>query len=107
MIELPSFESLRRYVCRVLCDRADVVPATPLLETPLYRRGRPCGIEFTLLCPRTTRLSAIWETFEHRVLFYDQDLVRFQVTQVRGPELADLDQHLAQDPAVRSLWAGK
>lgn len=107
MLELPTFEELRDFVHRTLCARAELDLSTPLLEAPLYRRGKVCGAEFTLLGARSCRLSAIWETIEGRILFYDQLLQRFQVSLVRGPQPEEVLQQPRQEFAVRSIWKGR
>jgi hypothetical protein len=64
-------------------------------------------MEYLLFGPRSVRLSAIWEGTTQRVLFYDQDLQRFQVTRVQGPDPTLLDDYQPSDRYVRSVWAGK
>ncbi|MBX9655298.1 hypothetical protein K2Y11_16920 [bacterium] len=106
MVRLTSFEDLEGFVREVLCLRADLDLASPLFRNVLKRKGRPCGVEFTLVAPRSVRLSAIWESFSSRVLFYDQNLDRFQVTQVAGISI----EHLPGDEeqiAVKSMWKGR
>lgn len=107
MLEIPTFEELKRYVKMVLCSRAGADSLAPLLEATLIRKGKACGIEYTLLPAKSVRLSAIWDTFDNRVLFYDQDLQRFMVTTVRGPDPATLDGRPVDAIATRSVWNGK
>ena len=107
MIHLPTFEDLKDFVRNVLCTRADLDLFTPMLESTIFRRDRPCGIEYTLLAPRSIRLSAIWEAVEDRVLFYDQDLIRFQISEVEGPSPQGILNRPREQVAVRSLWKGK
>jgi hypothetical protein len=107
-IELASFEAVREFVRDVLCRRADVDNDAPLVETPLVRAGVPCGFEYVLWANRTIRLSAIWETVDHRVLFYDQNLERFQVTSVRGPEIhSQIRMHRPVPARLHSAWQAK
>ncbi|MGL4462184.1 MAG: hypothetical protein ACRDD1_05540 [Planctomycetia bacterium] len=105
MLPLDSFEALRSYVRGVLCDRADLDERTPLLETPLVRRGAECGVEFTLVGPRSYRLSAIYEVDANRILFYDHDLTRFQTTPVSGATLKTNGG--GAGPVFKSMWSGK
>lgn len=107
MLQLPTFEDLRRYVRETLCARADLDQLTPLLESTLWHRGQPCGIEYTLLAPRSVRLSAIWSSRENRVLFYDQNLERFEVIPVAGPASDEIPSRTREACPVNSLWKGK
>jgi hypothetical protein len=107
MVHVPTFDDLRDFVLRVLCSHADLDFDTPLMESTLYRRGLPCGIEYLLLGPRTVRLSAIWEGFSQRILFYDQDLERFRITPVHGPPADGIVDRDRPELALRSVWKGK
>ena len=107
MLHLATFVDLREFVRQVLCIRANVDFETPLVDSALLRQGRPCGIEFVLLGPQSLRLSAIWEAFGDRILFYDQQLERFQVTRVRGPDVAMIPLRPRQDVPTKSVWKGK
>jgi hypothetical protein len=107
MCHLPTFEELRHYVHKVLCDRADLDPVTPMLECTVERRGEPVGIEYTLIAPRSIRLSAIWDSQGERIFFYDHDLDRFQVTPVQGPDKNGIRTRPREAIRVKSLWKGK
>ncbi|MFO0944479.1 MAG: hypothetical protein U1D30_00815 [Planctomycetota bacterium] len=107
MVHLPTFEDLKSYVRNVLCDHADLDLLTPLMESTLWNRGQPCGIEYTLLAPRSVRLSAIWSTRENRLLFYDQDLERFRVTPVAGPDPNEILSRPKEELQIKSMWKGK
>jgi hypothetical protein len=106
MVKLASYSDLVDYVRRVLCGRADVCLETPLLACTLRRGQFRCGVEFTLLAPRSVRLSAIWEARTNRVLFYDQDLERFLVARIAGVSVEHIPVSEAH-PAVASMWRGK
>lgn len=106
MIRLCEFEDLEGFVRQVLCHRADLDLSTPLVWMVLKKKGRPCGVEFTLVAPRSVRLSAIWEATSSRILFYDQNLDRFQVTTVSGLSIEHLPR-LKEVALERSLWHGK
>jgi hypothetical protein len=106
MVRLSDFEELQEFVRHTLCARADMTADAPLIRRVLRRNGRPCGVEFTLVAPRSVRLSAIWESGENRVLFYDQNLERFQVSKISG--LTPEDVPAAEGaPATASMWRGK
>jgi hypothetical protein len=49
------------------------------------RGGKPCGLYFCLHGPRAVTFSAIWETANNTVLFYDSSGERFQKTQLVSP----------------------
>lgn len=107
MLYLPTFELLRDHVRQVLCTKADLELATPMLEATIFQRGQPCGIEYTLLGPRSVRLSAIWETVQKRLLFFDQELTRFQTAQVQGPDPTTILDRPRERLQVKSIWKGK
>jgi hypothetical protein len=107
VLNFPTFDELRDYVHGVLCIRADLEDSTPLLDATLYRHGRPCGIEYLLLAPRSIRLSAIWDAVGSRVLFYDTELARFQTTPIQGPEASSIESRPRSAVQLRSMWKGK
>ena len=78
-----SMEELRRYVADTLSSienlRADQFQ---LSQRVLHRGGRFCGIHFCLQGPRDLRLSAIWETDQNSILFYDSCGRRMQRTKL-------------------------
>jgi hypothetical protein len=53
-----------------------------MTERVLVRGGKPCGIFFCLHGPRSVKFSAIWETTQNQILFYDSNGERFQKTQL-------------------------
>ncbi|WP_145257693.1 hypothetical protein [Planctomycetes bacterium Pan216] len=73
----------------------------------MSRSNRPCGIEYTLLAPRSVRLSAIWEAESDRILFYDQNLERFQTNAITGPGTDGILERPKVKLEVKSLWKGK
>ena len=107
MTSLPSFEELFDFVKHELCQKADLDDSTPMIDVTLYRKGTPCGIEYTLLGPRSLRLSAIWDANEGKILFYDEDLKRFLVEHVEGPKGKEISSRTRSDVRVRSMWSGK
>lgn len=107
MIKLPTFDALRDYVRSVLCQEADLELSTPMLEAALIRSGRHCGLEFILVGPRSVRLSSIWDALGGKILFYDQDLVRFLVTAVEGPNPTDIADRPREELQTASVWKGK
>ncbi len=84
-----SLDELRQYVLATLVDRYDLQPdAFRISERVISRRGRPCGLHFSVRGPRATRFTAIWETDRNCVLFYGSDGERFQKTQlIEAPSL--------------------
>jgi hypothetical protein len=84
-ISIESLEDLRAFVSETLGDHEQLAPgAFPLTERLLHRGGRPCGIQFCLVGPRSVRLTAIWEIESQSVLFYDSTGERFQRVQLNG-----------------------
>jgi hypothetical protein len=60
-----------------------------------------------LLAPRSVRMSAVWSAAEGRILFYDAELSRFQVTAVQGPDASTILARPKSDDHIASLWTGK
>jgi hypothetical protein len=90
---LPTLDELRQHVLQVLCTHDCLDPGqTPLAESLITRRGKPCGLFFQAQGPRLLKTYAIWAGEEDRILFYDNTGMRF--AQVR---LSD-----APDPCVLS-----
>lgn len=80
---IENLDDLRQYVNRTICDLEQLeVDAFPVSERLLLRRGKPCGIYFCLHGPRQVKFSAIWETEQNRILFYDATGERYYRTQL-------------------------
>ncbi|MGC3969748.1 MAG: hypothetical protein QM775_21180 [Pirellulales bacterium] len=86
---LKSLEDLRQYVYETLCDRESLVSgAFHMSEQLLVRAGKPCGMHFCVHGPRAVMITAIWETKQNSILFYDSTGVRFLTTRlVDAPQL--------------------
>ncbi len=80
---LEDLAQLRNYVIRQLCEIDQLeLDAFRLTERILVRGNRPCGIFFCLYGPRSTKLTAIWETESNTVLFYCSRGERFHRTRL-------------------------
>jgi hypothetical protein len=89
MERLQNLENLRQYVSKILCcyDQLEL-GAFRLTERLLTRGGKPCGMFFCLHGPRSLKVTAIWETENNTILFYDSTGQRFHRTQLtRSPLL--------------------
>ena len=106
-MELSTFEELAGYIRGVLIQKGDLDESTPMVDRALLQNGRPVGVEYTLLAPRSVRLSAVWSATESRVLFYDAELSRFQATAVNGPPADAIFSRPRNDAQIASLWTGK
>lgn len=79
-----SLEELREYVHRTLCRRENLLQdQSPLDESPLYRGGQRCGIQFVVHGPRSVRLSAIWASDLNVIYLYDTRGERFMKIPLR------------------------
>lgn len=87
--QLESLEDLRNYVQDILCQFDQLESgAFRMTEQVLLRSGKPCGLYFCLHGPRAVRFSAIWETQDNTVLFYNSSGERFQkIRLVAAPAL--------------------
>ncbi len=89
--QIQSLDDLRNYVNETLCDFGQLEPdAFRMTERILVRTGKPCGIYFCLHGPRSVKFSAIWETEQNRVLFYDSSGERCQKTQLVAASALEL-----------------
>jgi hypothetical protein len=80
---ITCLEELRTFVHQTLCERENLlIDQSPLTESPLTRRGRLCGLEFSVRGPRAVRLSAIWAADLNIVYFYDVRGERFLKVQL-------------------------
>ncbi|MFZ5830895.1 MAG: hypothetical protein ACOY3P_12440 [Planctomycetota bacterium] len=81
--QIDNLEDLSDYVQTTLCNHSQLQPgAYPMTRRVLHRGGRPCAVYFCVHGPRSTKLTAIWETDRNQVLFYGSDGERFQRTQL-------------------------
>lgn len=89
--QLESLDDLRTYVQRILCEFDQLeASAFRMTEQILLRNGKPCGLYFCLHGPRAVRFSAIWETQDNTVLFYDSSGERFQKTRLVAAPVLEL-----------------
>jgi hypothetical protein len=92
VVALPTLDDLRRHVLQRLCSHDRLDPAqTPLRESIINRRGKPCGLFFQVLGPRMVKTYAVWAGEENRILFYDSTGQRFAETRLsEGPDAVRL-----------------
>lgn len=82
-LPIDNLNHLRNYVHQTLCEKNQLeFGAFPVTERILVRGTRPCGIFFCLHGPRSVKLTAIWETDRHTVLFYNSSGERVGKTQL-------------------------
>ena len=80
---LPTFDDLQAHVLKVLCGHDHLDPdQARLRQTPIQRRGKPCGLFFQVQGPRQVRNYALWAGEENRILFYDGTGQRFAETKL-------------------------
>jgi hypothetical protein len=85
---LPTLDELRQHVHQTLCAHEGLDPRyTPLHQSLVERKGKPCGLFFHIQGPRLLKAYAVWSGDEHRVLFYGAGGDRFAETLVsEGPD---------------------
>ena len=70
--KLQDLDQLRIFVNEMLCENGQLeVGEFAMTERLLTRFNDPCGMYFCVHGPRSVKLTAIWETDNNRVLFYD------------------------------------
>ena len=80
---LPTLEDLKQHVHLKLCEPDRLDPEqTPLLQTLITRRGKPCGLFFQAQGPRLVKTYAVWAGDENRILFYNSSGERFGETRL-------------------------
>lgn len=89
---LPTLDEVRRHVLETLCAHDHLDPGqTPLNQSVITRRGKPCGLFFQAQGPRLLKTYAVWAGEENRILFYDSTGARFAETRLSdGPDPAKL-----------------
>lgn len=92
MVSTPTIDELRRYIHAVLCAQDRLDPnQTPLIQEPIKRSGRTCGLFFQVQGPRRLKSFAIWAGEENRILFYDSAGLRVGEAQLsEAPDPLDL-----------------
>ncbi len=72
VVALPTLSDLSRYVLGALCRQDNLDPnQTPLQQSLITRRGKPCGLFFQVQGPRLLKNYAIWAGDENRILYYN------------------------------------
>lgn len=69
---LPTMTDLCQYVLTALCLHDNLDPdQTPLEQSIITRKGKPCGLFFQVQGPRLLKNYAIWAGDENRILYYN------------------------------------
>lgn len=80
---LPTLDELKHHVLHKLCEPDNLDPAqTPLLQSVITRRGKPCGLFFQARGPRLLKNYAVWAGDENRILFYNSNGERVAETRL-------------------------
>jgi hypothetical protein len=76
--EVRSLDDLRTFIHYKLCEKENLMAELfSTTESPLTRRGRLCGLQFSLYGPRSVRLGAIWDSDRNTIYYYDSRGVRY------------------------------
>ena len=82
--EIRTLSDLRDYVHQTLCDTENLlVDQFGMTEMELSRRGRHCGLQFSLHGPRSVRLGAIWASDHNQIYFYNARGSRFMKVRLK------------------------
>jgi hypothetical protein len=69
---LPTLTDLCQHVLSALCLHDNLDPdQTPLEQSLITRKGKPCGLFFQVQGPRLLKNFAIWAGEENRILYYN------------------------------------
>ncbi|QDU79442.1 hypothetical protein Pla110_11520 [Polystyrenella longa] len=90
--EFENLDTVRDWIHETLCQRENLLlDQFPTTETPLIKKGKLCGLQYTLHGPRNVRLSAIWATDHNIIYFYDAQGERYHKQPLANRvELSDL-----------------
>lgn len=88
VLALSTVEELQKHVHEVLCANDNLeVSQTPLLQSVILRRNKPCGLFFQVQGPRLLKAYAVWAGEENRILFYNCGGERIGETKLsEGPD---------------------
>jgi hypothetical protein len=82
--EIRTLDDLRSYVHQTLCEKENLLADQfAMTEMQLMRRGRDCGLQFSLQGPRSVRLGAIWAADHNMIYFYDAQGERYAKIRLR------------------------
>lgn len=77
-------DDLREYIHHKLCECENLLREQFIMtEMQLTRRGRDCGLQFSLQGPRSVRLGAIWASDHNVIYFYDARGIRYLKVKLR------------------------
>ncbi|MCA9006601.1 MAG: hypothetical protein KDA70_15115 [Planctomycetaceae bacterium] len=69
---IQSLNELRQFIHKTLCEKENLLEEQfSMSEMSLIRRGRSCGLQFSINGPRSVRLGAIWASDSNMIYFYD------------------------------------
>ena len=82
--DVRSLCDLRAFIHRTLCEKENLLEDQfRMTEMQLTRRGRDCGLQFSLHGPRSIRLGAIWASDHNVIYFYDAHGIRYSKVHLR------------------------
>ena len=77
-------DDLRNFIHTKLCEKENLLSDQfSMTEMQLTRRGRACGLQFSLHGPRSVRLGAIWASDHNLIYFYDAKGSRYAKVRLR------------------------
>lgn len=82
--DIRTLDDLRLYIHQTLCQKENLLADQfSMSEMVLVRRGRDCGLQFSLQGPRSVRLGAIWASDHNMIYFYDAQGERYAKVRLR------------------------
>lgn len=80
-----SLDELRAFVHRTLCEKENLLADQfTMTEMQITRRGRACGLQFSIHGPRSVRLGAIWAADHNVIYFYDANGERYRKIRLKN-----------------------
>jgi hypothetical protein len=94
--EIRSLNDLRAFIHQTLCEKENLLEDQfQMTEMQLFRRGRDCGLQFSLHGPRSVRLGAIWASDQNMIYLYDASGNRYLKLRLRHRLLPDMPEAAA------------
>lgn len=85
VLDIRSLAELRTHIHQTLCQKENLLmDQFHMSELQLTRRGRVCGLQFSLQGPRSVRLGAIWAADHNMIYFYDAKGSRYMKARLRN-----------------------
>lgn len=82
---IQTLTQLESFVHKTLCAKENLLTDQFHTRSAVLNRGkRPCGMQFTLMGPRSVRLGAVWASDQNMLYFYDARGQRYDKVRLKN-----------------------